>query len=436
MNVTISIAPRPAGGRVCKVMLCALLLTWPVTAHADDWRQWRGANRDGVWNESGILETFPPGGLKVRWRAPVGIGFSSPIVADGRAFVTDSVLDKPKASERVHAFDAMTGEHHWTYAYDVTYPDGAFQEKYQRGPIATPVAADGRVYALGAAGNVVCLEAAKGDRLWQKDLNMEYPGSDIYPSPSPLIEGDILVLLVGAKPAASVIGLNKNTGETVWKALDDGPSASSPIVVTAAGVRQLIVWTDRAVTALAPATGGILWRQPLKTTKDADVSTPVCVGEHLLIGGLMMELDQTKPAAKVLWPSLETSARRVFSDTSTALLQGDFIYTLKFMGNFICVDAKTGTQLWETDQASGTKNGASIHPTVNGDSVLLYNDHGELIRARLTPDGYHEISRALVLEPTENFNRKVAWAAPAYSNRNIYARTDKELVCASLAEVE
>lgn len=414
-------------------ILLTLLSTWGLSAHADDWPQWRGPNRDGVWSETGILETFPPEGLKVRWRAPVGIGFSSPIVSDGRVFVTDSELAQPKARERVHAFDAATGEHQWTYAYDANYPDAAFQEKYQRGPIATPVAVDGRIYTLGAAGNVVCLEATKGVLLWESDLQKVYPGSEIYPSPSPLIEGDILVLLVGAKPAASVIGLNKNTGEKVWEALDDGESASSPIVITAAGVRQLIVWTDRAVTALAPATGDVLWRQLVKITKDADVSTPVCNGVQLLIGGLMLELDPAKPAATVLWPSLEAGARRVFSDTSTALIQGDYIYTLKFMGNFGCVDAKTGTQVWETDQVSGTRNGASVHPTANGNTVLLYNDHGELIRARLAPDGYHEISRARVLEPTENFNRKVAWAAPAYANRSIYARTDKELVCASLA---
>lgn len=93
----------------------------------------------------------------------------------------------------------------------------------------------------------------------------------------------------------------------------------------------------------------------------------------------------------------------------------------------------SGQQVWETDQVTPTKNGASVHPTANGDTVLLYNDQGELIRAGLSPEGYHEISRARVLEPTENFNRNVAWAAPAYANRNIYARTDAELVCASLA---
>jgi outer membrane protein assembly factor BamB len=141
-----------------------LLLQWtlPVAVRAEDWPQWRGPNRDGVWSETGILESFPPGGLKIRWRAAVGIEFSSPIVAQGHVYVTDSVLARPKARERVHAFEAVTGKPLWSYAYDVNYPDSAFDEKYLRGPIATPVAADGRIYTLGASGNVLCLEAANG----------------------------------------------------------------------------------------------------------------------------------------------------------------------------------------------------------------------------------------------------------------------------------
>lgn len=88
------------------VVLLALILT--IAARAEDWPQWRGPSRDGAWSEAGILETFPPGGLKIRWHVPVGIGFSSPVVADGRVYVTDSELAKPEARERVHAFDALT----------------------------------------------------------------------------------------------------------------------------------------------------------------------------------------------------------------------------------------------------------------------------------------------------------------------------------------
>jgi outer membrane protein assembly factor BamB len=411
----------------------ALLSSCCETIHADDWPQWRGLNRDGIWNEPGILETFPANELNVLWRVPVGIGFSSPVIVGGRVFVTDSELTRPKAHERVHAFDAKSGEKLWSYPYEVNYPETGFSDAYPAGPIATPIVADGRVYSLGNVGDVVCLEALKGALVWQKNLVTEFPGSELSASPSPVIEGDLLILLVGAKPAANVIALNKNTGELAWKAIDEGPTASSPIVVTAAGVRQLIVWTDRSVTALAPATGETLWREPLNTTQDAAVSTPVHHDGFLLIGGLMMKLDQGKPGAVVLWPESRATAKRVLSDTSTALFRDDYVYSARSFGEFVCLDAKTGVKIWETDKITGHKSGASVHITENGESVLLYNDHGELIRAQLTRDGYHEISRARVLEPVQTWNRKVAWAAPAFANGNIFARTNKELVCASLS---
>ena len=157
-----------ARARLAAVLLVALILT--VAVRADDWPQWRGPNRDGVWSETGILETFPPSGLKILWRAPAGIGFSSPVVADGRVYVTDSELAKPKARERVHAFDALSGKQVWSYAYDVNYPENAFDEKYPRGPISTPIVADGRIYTWGPAGNLFCLDALRGDVVWQKDI--------------------------------------------------------------------------------------------------------------------------------------------------------------------------------------------------------------------------------------------------------------------------
>lgn len=412
------------------------LLSWVLAqaVEAEDWPQWRGANRDGSWSETDVLETFPPEGLKIRWRAPVGIGFSSPVVAGGRVYVTDSQLANPKATERVHAFDALSGKPLWSYAYDVTYADIAFDERYLRGPIATPVVADGRIYTWGAVGNLLCLDAVKGDVVWQKDVQKEYPTSDLYTSGSPLIEGNFLIVLVGAKPGGCVIAFDKTTGKEVWKALDEPATASSPIVVSAGGTRQLIIWTPQSVTSLAPATGATYWRQRLHTTQDAAVSTPVYHDGYLLVGGLMIKLDDDKPAAKVLWPRSRAAARRILSDTSTALFRDDFIYSARSFGEFVCIEATTGKQVWETDKVTDLKSGASVHPTANGRSVLLYNDRGELIRALLTPEGYQELCRARVLEPAVTFSgRKTAWAAPAYANRHVFARTNKELVCASLA---
>ena len=219
------------------------------------------------------------------------------------------------------------------------------------------------------------------------------------------------------------------------KALDDTLTFSSPIVVTAAGKKQLIVWTEQSVASLDPATGAVWWQQPLLTSSDYTVSTPVYYKGRLLIGGMMFELSSEKPEAKVLWPASKAPARRIYSHTSTALFRGDHIYSAKSTGELICVDASTGKQIWESNKVTDLKGGAAIFLTPNGDSVLLYTNLGELIRAQLTPQGYKEISRALVLAPTFPFaGRNVAWSAPAYANRCIFARNGKELICASLAQ--
>jgi outer membrane protein assembly factor BamB len=410
-----------------------LLLAVALAVQAEDWPQWLGPNRDGSWGETGVLETFPPGGLEICWRAAVGVGFSSPVVVRGRVYLTDSELAEPEAHERVHAFDAKTGKPLWTYRYKVNYPAVAFDKTYLRGPIATPVVAGGRLYTFGAAGDLYCFDATTGSVLWQKDVQKDYPTNQLYISASPLIEGDLLILLAGAKPGATVIAFDKRTGKEVWKALDEPPTASSPVVVSAAGKRQLIVWSPESVTALGPATGKIYWRQALKSTQDAAVSTPVYHNGYLLVGALMFKLDRDKPGAMLLWPQTQPPTQKHLSDTSTALFRDDFIYSARTLGKFVCLEAKTGKQVWETDRVTDSKNGASIHLAANGHSVLLYNDRGELIRARLTPEGYQEISRARVLEPALTFGgRKCAWAAPAFAHRHIYARTNKELVCASL----
>jgi len=116
MNIEATVFSRWMGLAV----LLVLPLPGAPTMQAEDWPQWRGPNRNGVWNETGIVESFPPGGLKVRWRQPVGTGWSSPVVAQGRVFLTDAQLQKPSVRERVHCFEEATGKPLWTYTYEVT----------------------------------------------------------------------------------------------------------------------------------------------------------------------------------------------------------------------------------------------------------------------------------------------------------------------------
>jgi len=295
---------------------------------ADDWPQWRGPNRDGVCGETGLLESFPADGLKVRWRVPVGWGFSSPVVAQSRVYLADSEVVKPKAKERVHCFDETTGKVLWTHVYDVAYEDWAFDPKQEVGPVATPAVQNGKVYTVGRRGDLFCLDAKKGDVLWQMNMEKDYQAG------SPLIEGELLILFFGGK--AGVIALNKDTGKEVWKALAETWTYSSPIVITSGGKRQLIVWTQESVTALDPASGKTYWRQPLLTSADYAVSTPVFYNDRLLIGGMMFQLDSDKPAAKVLWPDSKAPTRRIFSHTSTALFRGEHVFSAKSSGELIC----------------------------------------------------------------------------------------------------
>ena len=421
---------------ICQQFIAATSLwMFGVAVHAEDWPQWRGPNRDGVWSETGIAETFPAGGLNIRWRAPVGFGFSSPVVAQGRVYVTDSQLEPPKVRDRVLCFDEATGQPLWTYSSEASYPDWAFTPGQESSPCATPIVRDGRVYAPGSLSHrLYCLETANGHLLWQKDLAKEY-GIEETASicSSPLIDGDFLILLIGGKPGACVVAFDRKSGKETWRSLDEAAAHSSPIIITAGGTRQLIVWTLQSVTALDPATGKPYWRERFPLGSSSVVATPVFSNNRVLISGLMLKLDADKPVMTVLWP--EKLSQRVLNSTSTALLRDEFLYSLESSGDFVCREAGTGRQIWQTDKVTDRRNAASasVHLTVNGDSVLLFNDLGELIRARLDGEGYHEISRTVLIEPSHpSGGRKVTWAAPAFANGHAFARSNTEIVCASL----
>lgn len=412
-------------GRVA-VVVAALLVT---AVRAEDWPQWRGPNRDGVWHEM-----FSPGEVKQRWSVQVGFGWSSPVVAQGRVYLTDALVARPKAQERVLCFDEATGQSLWTRAYHVNFPDWAFAAGQEGGPTATPLVAGGKLYILGITGQLFCLDASKGDVLWEKHLDQEYAVGEFRCRASPLLDGRRLILFVGGKPGACVLALDRDTGKVLWKTLDESVSNSSPIIVTAGGQRQLIVWTEESVTSLDPTTGRTWWREPLNQTSDYAVVTPIAQGPWLLVSGLMFRLDPDKPAASIVWPRSKAVPGRILSQTSTAALLDDHVYSVKSSGQFVCLEAGSGKQVWETDKVTGLMRGASVHITPHGNAAFLFTDRGELIRAKLSPQGYQEISRGALVQPVYSYGgRKVAWAPPAYANGQVFARTEKELVCVSLA---
>ena len=415
------------------VALCLI-----VALHAEDWPQWRGPHRDGVWRETNILESIPPGGLKVLWRVPVGTGFSSPAVAQGRVYVTDSHVTRTNARENVRCLDAATGKAIWTHTYDVVYPEYGSDPAHPFGPAATPVTTDGKIYTLGRMSHLLCLDAKTGHVLWSRNLPKEYNTTEDLRgfSSSPLVESNLVIIYIAKSPQISVVAFNKDSGRQVWEALDEIPSNTSPIVIDSTGHRQLIVFAYKSVAALDPATGRILWRQEIPVGGNYAVPSPVWKDDLLLLSGLMLRLHRDKPGASILWPEELRPLRIYVSDTSTPLLQDGLVFSPNSKGGLACLDATTGKQLWQTNGVSESNSGASIHMTAvpgNG-CTFMFTDRGDLILSRFTAAGYQELGRSHLLEPTADYGqRKMAWVPPAYSGQRIFARNDKELVCASLA---
>jgi outer membrane protein assembly factor BamB len=403
---------------------------------AEDWPQFRGPHRDAVSHEAGLISQFPAEGLKVRWRHPVGSGLSTPAIAGGRVFVTDAIASHP-AKERLQCFAEKSGESLWDFSYELHYPDWAYDEEHNGGPTATPVGERDRLYFCGSSGAIFCLNATTGAEIWSRHLEKEFTVPELTCRSSPLIEGDLLIVIPWGKPGANVVALDKQTGRVVWKAIDETVSNSSPIVITAAHRRQLIFWTSTSITSLDPLTGAPLWREPLTTSGNDSIPTPVCHGNRLLISGLMLELNADAPGAHILWPDSKAPLKRLLSQTSSPAWQGDYIYSAKSSGAFVCLDAATGRQLWSVNDVTTLTQGASINITECAGVSYLFTDAGDLISAHLSSGGCEQISRTHLLDPTMPFfGRPRAWTPPAIANGCVYARNAKEIVCASLTAGE
>jgi outer membrane protein assembly factor BamB len=424
--------------------ILAIIVGFTFAGHvfAEDWPQWRGVNRDGVWRETGIVQNLD--NLQVRWRKEVANGYCSPTVAGGRVYITDR-LRKPDQVERIHCFDANDGSAIWSHSYECRYG----KLSYPDGPRASVTIDEGRAYSLGSLGHMVCLDAAKGDVLWEKDLKSEYdikmPIWGI--AAAPLVENDLLILHIGGKNAC-LIALDKLTGTEKWRALDDRASYSAPIIIDQAGEQVLVCWTGDSVSGLDPATGKLHWRHPFTPRKMVlNIATPVFENGYLFVSGfydgsLLLQVEPHRLAIKSLWRRIgksEMDTDSLHCCISTPIIEGDYIYGVDSHGELRCLDLKTGDRIWESLDAVPIDRWSNIHMVRNEDKIWMFNERGELIISKLSPKGFHEISRAKIIEPTEGQLKKrggVCWSHPAFANKNIYVRNDRELICVDLSDAK
>lgn len=426
---------------LCLTFAAAVTCFTIARASADDWPQWRGPHRDGVWRETGIVEKFSKPRLDLVWRAEISSGYSGPTVADGRVYVTDRIV-QPTQVERVHCFDARTGRNIWTHTYDCPYEGVG----YDAGPRASVTIDGGKAYSLGAMGHLFCLDAAKGEILWKKNLLTEYkiqmPQWGI--ACSPLIEGDLLIIQVGGEGEACLVAFDKKSGQEKWRSLKDRASYSAPIVIEQAGKRVLVCYTGDNVVGIDPQAGKVYWQYPFPPRQMViGISSPVVNQDRLFVtnffdGSLMLKLDARNLAVEKIWQRAgesEKSTDALHSIISTPLLEGNHIYGVDSYGELRCLDARTGDRIWESLDAVPKARWATIHLVRNGDKVWMFNERGELIIADLSPKGFRELSRANLIEPTTDQLRQrggVCWSHPAFADKHVFARNDKELVCADL----
>ncbi len=290
--------------RLTAVLCFLTALQW-----AADWPQFRGPDRAGVWSETGILDAFPAGGLKVKWRAPLSSGFSGPAVAGGKVFVMDfTPTTPPRGVERALAFDEKSGKLLWSREWRVNY--AGLATTYAIGPRATPTVDGDRIYVMGSMGMLQCLRTADGKLLWQHDFVREF-GAEVPVwgmSAAPLVDGRRVICLAAGAGDSKVIAFDKMTGLVLWRALssDFEPGYSAPILIQAGGRRQIIQWHPQGVASLDPETGTRLWELPFESRMGSTVASPVWSGLQLLIssffdGSMMIALDDSQPRARVLW---------------------------------------------------------------------------------------------------------------------------------------
>jgi outer membrane protein assembly factor BamB len=442
-----------------RLTLATLLLTAVAVSpwingglYAEDWAQWNGPKRTGEYAESGVLREIPKEGLKKLWSAPVSLGYSGPAVSSGRVYVTDYTKesgestnnpggrDKLTGKEAIHCFDASSGKKIWSYSYD-----RAYELSYPSGPRVTPTIDDGMVYFLGAEGDFACLSADKGEVIWKTQVKERFKTE----SPmwgyaaAPLVIGDQIVLLAGGD-GSLVVSLDKKTGKENWRALSGKEIGyCPPTLIRAANVDQLLIWEPQSLHALNPTNGKVYWSTPLVPKYEMSITPPVVSGDLMYASGIgevaqMFRLNQDKPGVEVLWKGNPKNA--VYCSESTPIFEGDYLYGCDCgKGPLMCVRASDGTRMWETFQptAGGDRRVSHGSAFLNkvGDRYYIFSETGDFIIAKLSPEKYEEVGRFHVIDPTNDcFGRSVVWNYPAYANRCLYVRNDKETICYSIAQ--
>jgi outer membrane protein assembly factor BamB len=429
-------------------ILVALVFSMSLTtaAAADDWPQYMGPQRDNVWRETGIVRELPADGPKVLWRVPVGGGYAGAAVAHGKVYVDDfDTNDNIKVdnfkrnelngNERVLCLDEATGNEIWHHEYAVKYT-----VSYPAGPRCVPNVTGGKVYTLGAEGDLLCLDAATGNVIWSKNLPQEYHTKTALwgYAGHPLVDGKKLIAIAGGE-GSFVVAFDKDTGTELWRGLTSPEQGyASPEIIEQGGRRQLVLFRPDAVTSLDPETGREHWSVLYKSDANLVSMCPVLWHDKLFVGSYqnqsaLLKLATDGTSAETVWTG--DTQRGMSPVIVQPQLEGDILYGFDHNGKLHAMQVETGERLWSTTEPVSKRpvNNGTAFIVRQADRYWMFTENGDVVLARLSPEKFEELGRAHIIEPTNDaFGRPVVWCPPAFANGKMFVRNDKECVCVSL----
>jgi outer membrane protein assembly factor BamB len=389
----------------------------PSAGRRNYWTNFRGPARDGRYDEQAVKTNWGAGGLPQLWRQPIGGGYASFSVADGVAYT----IEQRRGQEVVAAYQVDTGRELWTHGWNAAYTDSTGD-----GPRATPTWDAGRVYALGALGELRCLDAKTGKLVWSKNILSDNGASNIQwaMAASPLVVDDKVLVLAGGGNGKSVVAYNKATGARMWGALSDEASYTSPMLVNLAGRRQALVVTASRVAGIAPENGAVLWEYPWRNSAGINISQPIVAGPNRVFisagygkGAALFEVkgDGKSYSAATLWENI--SIKNKFN---SSVLHEGHIYGLD-ENILTCVDVATGERKWK-----GGRYGYGQVVLASG-HLIITTEEGEIALVKATPDKHTEVARFKALDGK-------TWNNPAIANGRLLVRNAEQMACYKLTD--
>jgi len=428
---------KPTLAPASLIVIAAVNLMLAAVTHAANWPQWRGPQRNGVSPETGLLDQWPAEGTPLVWQlSNLGGGYSTPAIVAGGLYILGS---KDLDNEFVQALDVNNrGRQLWSQRIGkVGEPD---QHPPYPGARSTPTVDGNRLYVLGSDGDLLCLNAASGDIHWQKNLRTDFggkPGEWAY-SESPLIDGDVLVVTPGGSDA-TIVALNKNNGETLWKSpIESEEAAYSSIVIShAGGVKQYVQFLSKGVVGVDAATGKVLWRYNRTAQgSPANIPTPLVHDDYVYTasgygGGGLIKLNRFVEQPRLAAEGRFVVEEKYYNDNlpkaiGGTVLVGDYMYGAG-SDSLMCIEFATGELKWR-ERALGA---ASI--CVADGHLYLHGENGEVALVEATPEEYREKGRFTPPGAPDRGGSK-AWAYPVVADGKLYIYDTGTLWCFNVRE--